>query len=159
HVQHVLQSAPKVARCLELLNQIKPRPGTQMAENVCLLLEKVPRLAEAGAVAAVVEELVELAKVGGERGKAWFSDDDYQAIKEAFEGFRKELPGRMQLFLTAAKDLDTLAVVGQRFVRVGIEAARTYQALKRRNSFVDFQDLLVLTRDLLRQRRGVRERL
>ncbi|HEV3259372.1 MAG TPA: UvrD-helicase domain-containing protein, partial [Gemmataceae bacterium] len=159
YVVHVVRSAPKVARCLEFLRRTQPRPGSKMAENVRRLLEQVPRLAQAADLAAAVEELTELAKVGGERGKAWASDEEYEVVKEVFKGFRDDLPGRMQLFLTTTDDLPQAALMAQRFLRVAAEAAHTYHLLKHRNGVVDFQDLLVQARDLLRDHPQVRERL
>ncbi|MBV9123174.1 MAG: UvrD-helicase domain-containing protein, partial [Planctomycetes bacterium] len=159
HVHHLLSAAPKVARCLDLLRRIQPLPGTRMAANVRELLDKIDGLGRADNLAEAVEELTELAKVGGERGKAWSCEEDYQAVKEAFEGFRNELKSRMQLFLTEPDQLTEVAGVGQRFLRVAVEAVRAYQQLKRRHGVVDFQDLLVRARDLLRDHPAIRERL
>ena len=51
------------------------------------------------------------------------------------------------------------AIVGQRFLRVALSVAEAYQARKARAGVVDFQDLLVLARDLLRDRPEVRASL
>jgi ATP-dependent helicase/nuclease subunit A len=50
------------------------------------------------------------------------------------------------------------AEVGRRFLRVASEVVRTYRERKRRHGVLDFRDLLVLARDLLRDRPAVRER-
>src|SRR5262249_38674225 len=55
--------------------------------------------------------------------------------------------------------LEAAAEVGRRFSRVASEAARAYRDLKRQNGVADFQDLLLLARDLLWQRPEVRQRL
>src|SRR5262249_3952202 len=56
-------------------------------------------------------------------------------------------------------ELGPAVTAGQRFLRVADEAARAYRQLKRRSGVVDFQDLLVLARDLVRDHPAVRERL
>jgi ATP-dependent helicase/nuclease subunit A len=159
YVEHVLTASPKVVHCLELLRRARPRPDSKMADKVRRLLDQAPKLAEASDLAAAIAELVECAKVGGERAKAWPSEEAYEQIKDAFEGFRAELPCRMQLFLEEPEHLTDAARTGRRFVRVAAEAVRTYRQHKRRNGVVDFQDLLVLTRDLLKDRAEIRERL
>src|SRR5260370_42453978 len=49
--------------------------------------------------------------------------------------------------------------VGRRFLNVAVEVIREYTARKRSHGVVDFQDLLLLTRDLLRDNADVRARL
>jgi ATP-dependent helicase/nuclease subunit A len=150
---------PKIARCLWLL-RVTPCKGPKMAANVACLLERLPRLGEANDLAAAVEDLKEAAKVAGtEKAKAWQSEEVYEKVKKALEDFRKELPTRLQLFTEIPDGLADAIATGQRFVRVAEEATRAYAALKRRHGVVDFQDLLVFARNLLRDQAGVRERL
>ena len=158
-MDRLLTGHSKVAECLELLRRVSPRPNTQMAERVGRLLELTPRLAEAADLKGAIAEAVECARVGSDRAKAWPSEAVYEEVKAAFDGFRKELPTRLNLFTAETTDLREAAVVGQRFVRVAAEAARTYRQSKRRQGVVDFQDLLLLTRNLLRDRPDIRERL
>src|SRR6266542_2082122 len=66
YVPYLLAASPKIARCLWLL-RTAPCTGPKMKANVALLLERVPRLAEAPALAAAIKELTEAAKVGSER--------------------------------------------------------------------------------------------
>src|SRR5262249_10286705 len=51
------------------------------------------------------------------------------------------------------------AVVGQRFLRVAAEAVQAYRRRKRLAGAVDFGDLLLMARDLLRDQADVREAL
>jgi ATP-dependent helicase/nuclease subunit A len=156
---YLTAACPKVVRCLWLLRNTRCL-GPKMAANVRRLLELTPRLAEAEDLAAAVEALKEAARVTGtEREKAWPSAQVYEAVKEALEGFRRELPARLALFLDEPGDVAAAAAVGRRFVRVAEEAAGVYRQLKRRHGAVDFQDLLVRARDLLRDHAAVRERL
>ncbi len=158
YIHYLSSASPKIARCLWLL-RTTPCLGPKMAANVALVLERLPRLAQATDLPAAVAELTEAAKVGPERAKAWPSAEVYEAIKDALEDFRKALPERLKLFLEEPEGLIAEAEVGQRLVRVAEEAARSYRQLKRRHAVVDFQDLLVRARDLLRDHPEVRERL
>jgi ATP-dependent helicase/nuclease subunit A len=156
--RHVLGTG-KVGYCLKLLRRVEPVAGSQMAGRVRHLLELVPGLPEAADPAAVVDELCDCAKVGGERARAWPSEEAYEQAKEAFEGFREELADRLKPFIAGPGEVVDTADAAVRLLRVSREAAQTYQAHKRRHGVVDFQDLLVRTRDLLRDHVPVRERL
>jgi ATP-dependent helicase/nuclease subunit A len=158
YVHYLLAGSPKVARCLWLLRNT-PCVGPKMAVNVRMLLDELPRLADAADLTAAVKDLCEAAKVGPERAKAWPSEADYQAIKEAFEGFRGDLPQRLAFFLAEEGELEEAVRVSRQFVRVAAEAGGAYRRLKQRHGVVDFQDLLTRARDLLRDHAEVREKL
>src|SRR5262249_6490818 len=157
YLDYLRVASPGIADCWRLLTTT-PCHGPKMAANVATLLDKLPRLHEVDDLAATVAELREAAKVGSERAKAWPSEEVYVQIKAAFEKFRAELPARLQLSTEPPEDLPEAARTGQRFLRVAAEAERGYQQLKRRHSVLDFQDLLVLARDLLQNHAAVRER-
>ena len=131
-----------------------------MAENVRRLLEETPRLAGAADLQEAVQRLTEAAKVGKERGKVWPSEEVYETVKKALEEYRKALQGlELEKFDAAPEEVLPAIIVGQRFLRVTGAALHAYRELKRRNSVVDFQDLLNLARDLLRDHDEVRRRL
>jgi ATP-dependent helicase/nuclease subunit A len=158
YVHYLVKAAPKIARCLWLLRNT-PCKGPKMAAKVARLLEQAPRLGAANDLATAVEELTEAAKVGPERAKAWPDEAVYETIRDAFEKFRKDLPDQLELFLATPEDVPAAVTAGQRFLRVADEAARAYRQLRRKSAVVDFQDLLVLARNLLRDQGAVRERL
>jgi ATP-dependent helicase/nuclease subunit A len=159
YVKYLLGARPAIARCLDLLRRHPPLPG-EMAEKVRYLLDELPRLADAPDLGAAVADLVEAAKVGKSGAKAWPDPIVYGAIKEAFEKFRTDLKARaLESFVAAAEGLAEAAGVGGRFLRVAADAAATYRARKRHHGVVDFQDLLLLIRDLLRDHAQVRARL
>src|SRR5439155_25761631 len=66
---------------------------------------------------------------------------------------------RLEFLPAPPEDLPAAIEVGQRFLRVAGEAVRAYREVKLQRGVVDFQDLLVLARDLLRDHPEVRERL
>jgi ATP-dependent helicase/nuclease subunit A len=159
YVDYLLAARPRVVRCLALLQRHPPAPGP-MADNVTRLLEGLPRLAEAADLAAAAGELAEAAKVGRVGAKAWPDPSVYEPIKAALEGLRTELRGLgLDRFDPPGEGLADAVAVGRRFLRVAREAVRTYREHKSAHGYVDFQDLLLLTRDLLRERADVRARL
>jgi ATP-dependent helicase/nuclease subunit A len=159
YVDHLISARPAIARCLDLLRRHPPRPG-EMAEKVRTLLTELPRLADAPDLETAVTNLIEAAKVGRIGAKAWPDPAVYEPIKKALEDFRDDLRGRkLEGFAAAPEGLEDAARVGARFLRVAAEAAAVYRARKRGHGVVDFHDLLLLTRDLLRDRADVRARL
>jgi ATP-dependent helicase/nuclease subunit A len=160
YIDYLLSAGPKIAPCLALLRRKPPLPGSPMADNVRLLQERLPALAQAPDLAAAVEELTEAAKVGRHGARAWPDPDDYQEAKKALEDFRQELRGqRLEAFAVPPEGAAAAVEAGQRFLRVAVEAVEAYRARKRQHGVVDFQDLLVMARDLLRDREDVRARL
>ncbi len=158
YVDYLVRASPRVARCLWLLRRTEC-VGPETRENVRRIVEATPRLATAPDLAAAVKALTEAAKVGKERGKAWKTEDDYEAVKKAFEGYRAELADRLAVFTDEPENVAAAAVAGRRFLRVASEAALGYARRKRRAGAVDFADLLLMARDLLRDRPEVREAL
>lgn len=160
-VDYLVRGVPKIAGCLRLL-ETTPCLGPLMQKSIAYLLAELPRLHLADDLEAAVQELNECAKVGKERGKAWASDEVYQVIKEALEGFRGQLRDRMELFIEEPEGVVDAVIVGQRFLRVAAAAARAYRQRKHAEGVVDFQDLLSRARDLLRShpevRAGLQER-
>jgi ATP-dependent helicase/nuclease subunit A len=159
YIEYLRAARPSFVRLLTLLEQHPPLPGP-MADNVRTLLDGLPRLALATDLGTAVEELAQAAKVGHIGKKAWPDADVYEPIKEAFEKFRTGLRNLgLERFADPGEELAEAVVVGQRFLRVASAVVHAYQERKRTLGLVDFQDLLILTRDLLRDRADVRARL
>jgi ATP-dependent helicase/nuclease subunit A len=159
HIAFLLGSRPALVRVPGLLRRHPPQPGP-MSEAVACILSELPRLAEAPDLAAAVKRLTEAAKVGRVGAKAWPDPAVYEQIKGAFESFREELRGlELERLAEPGEGLAEAVEAGQRFGRVAREVVRAYRERKRLAGVVDFQDLLVLARDLLRDRPEVRARL
>lgn len=159
HLEHLLSTRPAIARTLDLLRRYPPLPGP-MRDSTAILLTQTPRLAQATDLPAVIEQLREAAKVGRVGSKAWPDPAVYGQIKTAFEEFRKCLDGLNGEAFAADEEAVRAAVVyGQHYLRVADEAMRSYRERKRGHGIVDFQDLLIRARDLLRDRPAVRARL
>lgn len=98
-----------------------------------------------------LNELRELAKVpAGLRKTAWPSEAVNEAAKGSFETVRKAI----ETFTKKATWNENSALVaaeqGLRFARLALDARRAYDAAKRAIGGLDFDDLLLKTRDLLR---------
>ena len=157
-VAYLCAASPKIARCLSVLETVRST-NPKVTAKVQPLLAELPRLHEAADLAAKVDELVELAKVQGTTKKDWPDEATYEAVKDAFTDFRADLPKRFDLFAASAEGVADAARVGQLFLRVALTADDVYRTHKRRAGVLDFQDLLVLARDLLRDHADVRKSL
>jgi ATP-dependent helicase/nuclease subunit A len=157
-VGYLCAASPKVAGCLALLERVRSA-NPQVNANLARIVTETPRLHTAADPSAAVEELAELAKVGRSGKKDWPDAAVYEAVKEAFAAFRDDLPRRLKLFAATPDGIADAARVGQWFLRVAGAADDAYRARKRRAGVLDFQDLLVLARDLLRDRADVRDAL
>ena len=131
----------------------------QVAEKVRGLLEGIPNLHKETDLAAKVKKLCDLAKVQGTKKADWPDEATYEAIKNAFSDFRADLPKRFDLFAASTEGAADAAHVGQHFLRVALAVDDEYRKRKRRAGVLDFQDLLVLARDLLRDNKEVRDAL
>ncbi len=123
------------------------------------LIDGVPKLHEAADLAAKVKELCELAKVQGTKKADWPDESIYEAVKDAFTDFRGDLPKRFDVFMASTEGTTGAAHAGHHFLRVAVAADDEYRRRKRRAGVLDFQDLLVSARDLLRDHREVRDAL
>jgi ATP-dependent helicase/nuclease subunit A len=157
-IEHVVATSPRIAHCLNLL-RTNECIGPIMKANVAIVLTETPELRNSTDLAAAVEHVTEAAKVGKERGKAWKSEEIYERIRDAMTEFREELRTKLAAFTNPPGDVLPGVEVGRRFLRVADAAARAYRLRKRRAAVVDFQDLLVLARDLLRDSTLVRTQL
>ena len=157
-IDYLLAAAPKIAHLVNLFRGTECR-GPDMRAGVQKVLDGLPKLASAPDLAAAVDELCEAAKVGKEKADAWPDAATYEAVKDAMAAFRKDLPEKLALFLDEPEEVEKAAVVGQRFLRVTLSVVEAYQERKGRAGVVDFQDLLVLARDLVRDRAEVRDSL
>jgi ATP-dependent helicase/nuclease subunit A len=160
YVAYLLVASPKIAGCLDLLRHKPPLAGSKMEENVRALHEELAALPRATDLAAAVERITTAAQVGRHGAKAWPVEDDYQRVKKALKDLREASVWKeLAKFATAPADLPEAVQVGHRFLRVANEAMHAFGDLKRQHGVVDFQDLLLLARDLLRDQPDVRARL
>jgi ATP-dependent helicase/nuclease subunit A len=159
-VAHLLAASPKLVGCLNFLEHTR---GITPESRITIqrLLIETPQLADGVDLAAKLSELNEVAKVKslGSR-KAWEDAEElYEQLKEAFTDYREVVKNSFSLFTVDASHLSESARLGQQMIRVVLKLHEDFAARKRERSFVDFQDLLLRARDLLRDSPTVRESL
>jgi ATP-dependent helicase/nuclease subunit A len=157
-VAYLCAASPKLSRALSVLERLPPC-GAAVTAKVRRLLDEVSRLHEAADLRAAVEELCEVAKVQDLRKADKPEGETYEALKDAFKALRDELPKRFDLFAAGDEGVAECARFGQQFLRVAAAADDEYRRRKRRAGALDFRDLLVLARDLVRDNAEVRDAL
>ncbi len=115
------------------------------------VLEQLPKLAQAPDIAKAMAGLVEVSRVqGGGGAKAWDTPEIYEAVKSAMSKIRdaaKALSKQLDFDREASRHA---AENGLRLLRVTGPILQEYRRRKTELAALDFEDLLILTRDLLR---------
>jgi ATP-dependent helicase/nuclease subunit A len=143
---------------LDLLRQHVPE-NRVMRERREELLEQIPKLAGAADPAALIESLVENARVqGGGNQNDWESEEVYFAVRDALGKFREELKSLQKQLDSDPASLLRGAEIGMCALRVTERVGRIYDERKAEASLLDFDDLLLLARNLLRDHDDVRRR-
>lgn len=105
-----------------------------------------------------LKELRENAKVQGTKQTTWPDAEIKDQVKESFEAFRKWVDKGTPDLEFRGEDLERLARIGHAAFMVAVAAIERYEQLKRNLGGLDFDDLLMRTRDLLRSSEEVRRR-
>jgi ATP-dependent helicase/nuclease subunit A len=122
-----------------------------MNSRKAYLLEHLPALAEAADPVAALRDLRERAKVqGGGTKKHWPSESIYDAVRDGLADLRESIGAALE-----ALDRDDVAsrgaaALGLRFARLAAGAVAAFDRAKRGAGLLDFDDLLLKARDLLR---------
>ncbi len=122
-------------------------------------LEKLQSLAPSAAPPPVssLVELREAAQVKGAGNKTtWPSEEIYEAVKTAFEWLRKEIDGIQDMAENDPAAIARCAELTAAAVNVVQAAASDLAAAKEEAGLLGFDDLLIRTRDLLRQSPAIR---
>jgi ATP-dependent helicase/nuclease subunit A len=148
------QVRPPVATCRRLLEALDSEV-TRIRDRRDALLEAL-RLLDPGAPpcpADRLDELVELVRVQGlPRAGSWPSEESYEAIKTVFTELREAIKKQIAPALEGG-DADSLLAAADRslrFARLALAVRREHERLKLHRRGLDFDDLLLKARDLLR---------
>ena len=96
---------------------------------------------------------------GGGGNKDWVSQDRQEEVKQAFEKLRKSVDNLQKQLKFDPQHVATSAELACRAVRLTQLTASEYTAAKRAQGVLDFDDLLLYARDLLRDHEQVRLRV
>jgi len=150
--------SPAATHALRLLHENVP-DHEAMRERRDLLLRELPRLAEADDPPAVLEKMREAARVQGGGGKSvWPDEEIFNAVRDALTALRGAIDKLIKELNVDAADVEEAARVSLAAQHVVHEAGAHYARLKEEASLLDFDDLLLRTRDLLKNNDAVRAR-
>lgn len=147
-------AAALVARCRDVLEWLDS-DVPKIAERAAAVLAAM-RVLDAGAPpcpASWIEDLVGLLRVQDlPRASSWPSPEGYEAVKVAFGDLREHLRKHIIPALEWSDDGVLLATAERslRFARLAVAVRGEFERLKRQRGGLDFDDLLVKARDLLR---------
>jgi ATP-dependent helicase/nuclease subunit A len=138
--------------CLALLSA-NPCSHAAMSARRAFLLEQLPRLENQDIADTWLGELREQAKVqGGGKPEHWPAPEVYERVKDSFKDLRDEIDDFLEKSRWDEAATLEAAEHGLRLARLAAELAKTYAALKRARGSLDFDDLMLLMRALLRER-------
>lgn len=155
-----LQESSATQRLLELLSRNEPTHAT-MQERRRVLLDWLQRPhGEWSGYELALTEIVENARVqGGGTVRNWPDAEAYEAIKEGLGSLRDAAKKLSGLLEPATEDLALAAEFCCRGLRVLRQVVEAYERVKQEQGLLDFDDLLLRARNLLRSEPQVSERI
>ncbi len=154
---HDLAESDAVSRILQLFKDNVPTNRTMQERRLTLLAGLLNLRESRTPNVATVFELRESAKVQGGGGKgAWADEEMYEAVRKSLEKFRGKVDDLKDFVNFDSQEFDQAAQTSAALVNVVEAAAQDFSAGKTEAGLLDFDDLLVKTRDLLRNSPDVR---
>ena len=153
------RNAPRTLRTYELLCEHTSTHATMQERRTILLQWLEPKLPWKEPLAPLMA-IEENARVqGGGTAKNWPSAEVHEAIKNAFTDLRKAAGKLVELLPIDEDDLQLSAEFSCRALRLARLTSDAFQAAKQSQGLLDFDDLLLKARDLLRDNSDVRDRV
>ncbi len=139
------------APCLQMIETRREGFPAKMGEALAEIVEGVAALGESNDLEGDLGAIRERAKMPKGIGPAKWPDPAlYDACMATFEGFRKLIDTTIKGFAWDDASTDVAAQLGVGLARLAAKARREFASVKRRRGVLDFDDLLLMTRDLLR---------
>jgi ATP-dependent helicase/nuclease subunit A len=144
-----------------LLERFRTRPPShpKMAEAARTLVDLMPGLPDSDDLDGQLGVFVELARLHGSRVSGWPSEEDYEFAKKAMERLRKGAEKIRELLRIDVHSALLCAEAGLSLLRLARRAKSACETAKQEAAQLEFDDLLVKTRDLLRDQPKVAARL
>jgi ATP-dependent helicase/nuclease subunit A len=140
--------APLVQCCRMLLGEIDAT-HQKLKERRDQLMERLARIEAGECTEGLLAEIKDLARVNDLRGKGIWPDDDAQkSVKKVFEALRKRIDSVVAKLAMSEPPSLTSAENSLALARLAHRVRAEYQDIKNRRRGLDFDDLLLLTRDL-----------
>ena len=159
-LREIVESAP-AKRLVESLQQPELLPE-KMRVRRQEFLAALEGLTESADPAAALQVLLELAQVqkGIERKPKWPSAELYETVKDGFAALRDRfIKKALEKLDFDQDDLATASRLSWEALQVAREATLRFERQKSLESSLDFDDLLIRTRNLLASRPDVRDHL
>ena len=123
----------------------------RMTDALTAIVALVDEVGERRDPASVLEEIRAHAKMPpGLRADKWPDPDLYATCRDTLKAFRDRIDVALKAFRFDEASTHLAAELGVRLARLAARARREFALVKRRRGGLDFDDLLLLTRDLLR---------
>ena len=155
HKQHVVPAvlqqiveSSAAQKLLEFLANLDPVPNT-LTDARNLLLSDLPLLADAKKPAAKLAELREAAKVPKGGKKVWGDENQSDQFRDSAKAFRDFVDKKRDCLDFDPEAALADAVAGLQLLALAKSVFDRYEARKRELAWLDFNDLLVRSRDLL----------
>ncbi|MFQ5731348.1 MAG: UvrD-helicase domain-containing protein [Planctomycetaceae bacterium] len=154
-----LQDSHAVQRVIELLGEHIPQHA-EMRRRCELLLGSLPNLAGSADPQTLLQDCRAAAQVRGGGGKSvWGDESAYRQVMSAFTEMRKSFDKMLEKLDVPEEDVRTAAefsVIAERLLH---PVLREFEERKRQAGLLDFDDLLLEARRLLRSSEAVRRRV
>lgn len=116
-----------------------------------LLKEKIDTESQ---LALLLDHCGSNARVQGSKANDWFTKEIYKQVKDRLDAFRDTIKAYKTSLEWDGEATALAAERAGRFARLAVVAIAAYSAAKRTEGLLDFDDLLLLTRDWLRSTVG-----
>lgn len=153
-----LSEHPDTLRLLEVFRTSLPA-HPKMAEAARTLLELLPGLANADDLDARLREIVEVARLHSRSKTIWPSDSVYEFVRDTLKSLREGAQQLRELLQVDVQGALVCAATGLSLFRLARQAKSAYDTVKRDRARLEFDDLLVKARNLLRDEPRVAARL
>ncbi|MGA2700749.1 MAG: UvrD-helicase domain-containing protein [Isosphaeraceae bacterium] len=140
------------SRCRQLLSRIDAS-HSKLKDRLRDMLDRLPELESGRCSDELLEKTRELARINDLRGSdVWPSGQIKDDVKNEFEGLRDKIKRIQAKLLWDKESTRESARTSLHLARLAAQVRRSYESIKEGRSGLDFDDLLVKTHGLLRER-------
>jgi ATP-dependent helicase/nuclease subunit A len=144
------------AKSLAIISATPPA-GPKAADRITEILAEYSRVGSSQDTAAIWERIGALAILKDvEHHTKWQDKAAYAAFRDALKSVREAIKTDIAPLFVEPTHMARAADIGRMFLRVALECEHAYAAEKRQRGAIDFNDQLIMARDLLRDRKEVR---
>jgi len=153
------RSSPATSHLVELLQENTSTNPVMSQRREALLAWLQPDY-EWASPADALQTIQEQARVqGGGKADSWSNPDIFEDVKKTMSDVRDDAKKLAETLVVNDDDLQLAAAFSARALRLAKQASDAYESAKQSQGLLDFDDLLLRARDLLRDRPDVRERV